>query len=118
MLVQTLQVAVRHIWLLDYSRAQHAARAGEQPAPAEIRGGIAFEGVSFAYPGTETEVLSDVNLWLPPGAVVAGGGGKGGRQSPPLNTPLPVTSVAALFFKKKKNRTSRYDPSVDVLMPA
>jgi ATP-binding cassette, subfamily B, bacterial len=81
MLVQTLQVAVRHIWLLDYSRAQHAARSGEEPAPTELRGGIAFEGVSFAYPGTETEVLCDVDLWLPPGAVVAVVGENGAGKS-------------------------------------
>ena len=81
MLVQTLQVAVRHIWLLDYARDQHAARSGEVEAPAELRGGIAFEGVSFAYPGTETEVLADVNLWLPPGAVVAVVGENGAGKS-------------------------------------
>jgi ATP-binding cassette, subfamily B, bacterial len=71
MLVQTLQVAVRHLWLLDYAREQHAARAGKVEAPDRLRGGIAFEGVSFGYPGTDVEVLSDVNLYLPPGAVVA-----------------------------------------------
>jgi len=81
MLVQTLQVAVRHIWLLDYSKEQHAARAGEIGAPDMLRGGIAFEGVSFAYPGTETEVLSDVNLRLPPGAVVAVVGENGAGKS-------------------------------------
>src|SRR5204863_3219431 len=79
--VQTLQVAVRHIWLLDYARDQHAARSGEVEAPAELRGGIAFEGVSFAYPGTDTEVLSDVNLWLPPGGVVAVVGENGAGKS-------------------------------------
>ncbi|HZI39212.1 MAG TPA: ABC transporter ATP-binding protein [Acidimicrobiia bacterium] len=71
MLVQTLQVAVRHLWLLDYAREQHAARAGKIPAPDQLRGGIAFEGVSFAYPGTDVEVLSGVDLYLPPGSVVA-----------------------------------------------
>ncbi|MDT7781801.1 MAG: ATP-binding cassette, subfamily bacterial, partial [Pseudonocardiales bacterium] len=58
-------------WLLDYAREQHAARAGKIEAPDELRGGIAFEGVSFAYPGTDVEVLSGVNLNLPPGSVVA-----------------------------------------------
>jgi ATP-binding cassette subfamily B protein len=71
MLVQTLQVAVRHLWLLDYAREQHAARAGKIGAPDQLRGGIAFEGVSFAYPGTDVEVLSGVDLYLPPGSVVA-----------------------------------------------
>jgi ATP-binding cassette subfamily B protein len=81
MLVQTLQVALRHIWLLDYAREQHAARSGEAEAPDQLRGGIAFEGVSFSYPGTETEVLSDMNLWLPPGSVVAIVGDNGAGKS-------------------------------------
>jgi ATP-binding cassette, subfamily B, bacterial len=81
MLVQTLQVAVRHIWLLDYSREMHAARAGQVAAPDQLRGGIAFEGVSFAYPGNDTEVLTDVNLWIPPGGVVAVVGENGAGKS-------------------------------------
>ncbi|MCA1846841.1 MAG: ABC transporter ATP-binding protein/permease, partial [Actinobacteria bacterium] len=81
MLVQTLQVAVRHIWLLDYSREQHAARTGREDAPEQLQGGIAFEGVSFSYPGTDVKVLSDVNLYLPPGSVVAVVGENGAGKS-------------------------------------
>jgi ABC-type multidrug transport system fused ATPase/permease subunit len=81
MLVQTLQVAIRHIWLLDYAREQHSARSGRLPAPEQLRGGIAFENVTFSYPGTETEVLSGVNLWLPPGSVVAVVGENGAGKS-------------------------------------
>jgi ATP-binding cassette, subfamily B, bacterial len=81
MLIQTLQVAVRHIWLLDYAREQHSARSGELEAPDRLTGGIAFEGVSFAYPGTEVEVLNDVNLYLPPGSVVAVVGENGAGKS-------------------------------------
>jgi len=81
MLVQTLQVAIRHIWLLDYARQQHSERSGRVPAPEQLRGGIAFENVTFSYPGTETEVLSEVNLWLPPGSVVAVVGDNGAGKS-------------------------------------
>jgi ATP-binding cassette subfamily B protein len=81
MLVQTLQVAVRHIWLLDYAKEQHSVRDGDASTPDRLRGGIAFEGVSFAYPGSETEVLSDVSLWLPPGSVVAVVGDNGAGKS-------------------------------------
>jgi ATP-binding cassette subfamily B protein len=81
MLVQTLQVAVRHIWLLDYAREQHAERSGRGEAPEQLRGGVAFEGVSFAYPGTDVEVLRDVNLLLPPGSVVAVVGENGAGKS-------------------------------------
>jgi ATP-binding cassette subfamily B protein len=81
MLVQTLQVAVRHIWLLDYSREQHSEHSGREEAPEQLQGGIAFEGVSFAYPGTDVEVLNDVNLHLPPGSVVAVVGENGAGKS-------------------------------------
>jgi ATP-binding cassette subfamily B protein len=39
--------------------------------PEQLRQGITFEGVSFAYPGTTEPVLRDVDLTLPAGAVVA-----------------------------------------------
>jgi ATP-binding cassette subfamily B protein len=81
MLVQTLQVAVRHLWLLDYAREQHSTRSGQLEPPDRLSGGIAFEGVSFAYPGTETQVLNDVNLYLPPGSVVAVVGENGAGKS-------------------------------------
>jgi ATP-binding cassette subfamily B protein len=81
MLVQTLHVAVRHIWLLDYAREQHAARSDKGPAPEHLRGGIAFENVSFSYPGTDVEVLSEMDLWLPPGSVVAVVGENGAGKS-------------------------------------
>jgi ATP-binding cassette subfamily B protein len=111
MLVQTLQVAVRHIWLLDYAREQHSARSGEMATPDQLRGGIAFEGVSFAYPGTETEVLADVNLWLPPGAVVAVVGENGAGKS-------TLVKLLARMYEPSSGRISidgvdlaRFDPA-------
>lgn len=38
---------------------------------AEIRGEVAFEGVSFAYPGAEEPVLKDLDLVASPGQVTA-----------------------------------------------
>jgi ATP-binding cassette, subfamily B, bacterial len=61
--------AQRLAWLEDYA-ASFVARA-DLPVPERIRAGIQFEHVSFAYPGTDKQVLSDVNLQLPAGAVVA-----------------------------------------------
>jgi ATP-binding cassette subfamily B protein len=70
---QTLQVALRHIWLLDYAKTirKRVSGAGLAAAPQQLRGGIVLEDVTFTYPGTESEVLSGVTLWLPPGKVVA-----------------------------------------------
>jgi ATP-binding cassette subfamily B protein len=59
----------RLAWLEDYSASVVAA--ADLPAPALLREGIRFEGVSFAYPGTERLVLEAVDLDLPAGSVVA-----------------------------------------------
>ena len=59
----------RLAWLEDY--AASVVAAADRPAPARIAEGIRFEGVSFAYPGTERLVLESVDLDLPAGAVVA-----------------------------------------------
>lgn len=59
----------RLAWLEDYA-ASLDARA-DLPVPPELRQGIRFDHVSFAYPGTERLVLEDVTLDLPAGAVVA-----------------------------------------------
>ncbi|MGQ0830083.1 MAG: ABC transporter ATP-binding protein [Microthrixaceae bacterium] len=59
----------RLAWLEDYASSL-SARA-EVEVPDRLRSGIRFEGVSFAYPGTDRLVLEDVHLMLPAGAVVA-----------------------------------------------
>jgi ATP-binding cassette subfamily B protein len=59
----------RLAWLEDYAAAT-GARA-DLPVPDVIAGGITFEHVSFAYPGTSRLVLEDVSLTLPAGAIVA-----------------------------------------------
>ncbi|MBV8553753.1 MAG: ABC transporter ATP-binding protein [Acidobacteriaceae bacterium] len=59
----------RLAWLEDY--AASLERGADAPAPENLRQGIAFEHVCFAYPGTERLVLEDVNLRFEPGSVVA-----------------------------------------------
>ena len=59
----------RLCWLEDYAASLVAS--ADQPAPSRLREGLRFEGVSFAYPGTDRVVLDSVNLALPAGAVVA-----------------------------------------------
>jgi ATP-binding cassette subfamily B protein len=55
----------------------------EQPlaAPDRIERGIAAEGVSFRYPGTDAEVLAGVDLELPAGSTVAFVGENGAGKS-------------------------------------
>jgi ATP-binding cassette subfamily B protein len=59
----------RLAWLEDY--AASLVPEIEVPVPDRLRQGIVLEGVSFVYPGTGREVLHDVDLTLPAGAVVA-----------------------------------------------
>jgi len=59
----------RLAWLEDYAASLN--ESADLPAPGEVRQGIRFEHVSFAYPGTSRLVLDDVSLTLPAGSVVA-----------------------------------------------
>ncbi len=59
----------RLVWLERYA-ASIVAKA-DHPAPERLTEGITFEGVNFAYPGTDRLVLEGVDLVLPAGSVVA-----------------------------------------------
>jgi ATP-binding cassette subfamily B protein len=59
----------RLAWLEDY--AASLVERADAPVPEALADGIRFEGVSFAYPGTERLVLDEVSLHLPAGSVVA-----------------------------------------------
>jgi ATP-binding cassette subfamily B protein len=47
------------------------AGGGDSAPPAPLRRGISLRGVSFRYPGTDVDVLHDVDLDLPAGTSVA-----------------------------------------------
>ena len=68
----------RLAWLEDYAAAQ---RSGDLEPPDRLTDGIRFEGVSFAYPGSDRLVLRDVDVTLPAGAVVAVVGENGAGKS-------------------------------------
>ncbi len=74
-----LDSAQRLAWLEDFAAEQNAA--ADQEAPSRLADGIRFEGVSFAYPGTDREVLHHVDLTLPAGSVVAIVGENGAGKS-------------------------------------
>lgn len=59
----------RLAWLEDY--AASLVENADAPVPTRLLEGIRLEHVSFAYPGTGRNVLDDVSLSLPAGAVVA-----------------------------------------------
>lgn len=67
------RTGARYLWLRDYAQGRRRALTPTNPAscPARIRHGIAFEGVTFRYPGADHPALEDVNLHLPAGATIA-----------------------------------------------
>jgi ATP-binding cassette subfamily B protein len=69
----------RLAWLEDYAAAVQATE--DLDAPPELREGIRFDHVSFAYPGGDRLVLDDVDLTLPAGSVVAIVGENGAGKS-------------------------------------
>ncbi|HUR77978.1 MAG TPA: ABC transporter ATP-binding protein [Acidimicrobiales bacterium] len=74
-----IEAAQRLLWLERYVASR--AGAGQGSAPDHLERGIAFDHVSFAYPGTDRVVLQDVNLTLPAGAVIAIVGENGAGKS-------------------------------------
>ena len=74
-----LDSAQRLAWLEDFAAAQNARV--DESSPERLDVGIRFEDVSFAYPGTDQEVLQHVDLTLPAGKVVAVVGENGAGKS-------------------------------------
>jgi ATP-binding cassette subfamily B protein len=73
----------RLLWLMDYAdrSGQQLAPRAPRPVPERLTRGIALQGVSFAYPGTETTVLGDIDLFAPAGSTVAIVGDNGGGKT-------------------------------------
>jgi ATP-binding cassette subfamily B protein len=59
----------RMAWLEDYAAALE--QRTDLEVPSQLRDGIRFERVSFAYPGSDRLVLEDVDLFLEAGKVIA-----------------------------------------------
>ncbi|GAA4672612.1 ABC transporter ATP-binding protein [Phytohabitans rumicis] len=67
--------------LAEFLSSRSAGPAGAGAPPERLREGIAFDGVSFTYPGTDTPVLRGVDLKLPAGTTVAVVGENGAGKS-------------------------------------
>jgi ATP-binding cassette subfamily B protein len=61
----------RLVWLEDRAaQATRPVRGGPNP-PARVRSGIALEGLTFTYPGSEDPVLGPIDIELPAGRSIA-----------------------------------------------
>ena len=71
--VRTHRAVRRLRWFTDYADRSHASLKPAVPAPVPERlvDGITVEGLSFTYPGSDTEILGGVDLRLPAGSTVA-----------------------------------------------
>jgi ATP-binding cassette subfamily B protein len=69
-MLTTARTADRALWLDDYAADALAESPGATP-PDALRAGIEFRDVTFRYPGTDADVLRDINLTLPAGTSVA-----------------------------------------------
>ncbi len=74
-----LDSAQRLAWLEDFAAQQNAGT--DLAVPERLEHGLAFEDVSFVYPGTTRPVLEHVDLVLPAGGVVAIVGENGAGKS-------------------------------------
>ena len=69
-MLTTARTASRAMWLEDYAGTVPSTAVGAEP-PTRLTHGIRFEGVTFRYPGTEIDILRDLDLTLPAGASIA-----------------------------------------------
>jgi ATP-binding cassette subfamily B protein len=80
-LLSALKTVGRFLWLLDYSRAARPPVDDPAPVPDRVVRGIELDGVRFRYPGTDTDVLTGVDLFLPAGSTLAVVGDNGAGKT-------------------------------------
>jgi ABC-type multidrug transport system fused ATPase/permease subunit len=77
----TLLTVERFHWLEDFAAESRSKPTRDARPPAALWRGVAFEGVSFAYPDREKRALNDISLDLPAGRVIALVGENGSGKS-------------------------------------
>jgi ATP-binding cassette, subfamily B, bacterial len=69
--IRNLRTADHYLWLRDHADRAAARRRPTAAPRGTLTDGIRFEDVSFRYPGTDVDVLRDVDLTIPAGSAVA-----------------------------------------------
>jgi len=78
---RSIRAVGRLTWLRRLIPRLYPAPEETTRAPERLERGIRFERLSFRYPGTETDVLADVDLDLPAGSTIALVGENGAGKS-------------------------------------
>ncbi|MBO0812678.1 MAG: ABC transporter ATP-binding protein [Microlunatus sp.] len=81
MLIRVSNDGSRFLWLRDFVTEQESRHTGTLTPPRRLRAGISTVGLGYRYPGAESATLTDINLDLPAGAVVAVVGENGAGKS-------------------------------------
>lgn len=69
--LRILQTIGRYLWLKDYAESARKVPSHPIAVPDRFVRGIELRDITFTYPGTETKVISDVNLFFPAGRTLA-----------------------------------------------
>lgn len=80
-LSQSARVAVRFVWLRDYAARIHRGHTGQAQPPHQLHNGIRLERLGFRYNGADSDSLSEIDITLPAGSVVAVVGENGAGKS-------------------------------------
>jgi ATP-binding cassette subfamily B protein len=80
-LQRSAQAMARLSWLRDLVARIYPPAERDAPVPERLQEGIRFEHVAFRYPGTEEDVLRDVDLDVPAGSTIAFVGENGAGKS-------------------------------------
>jgi ATP-binding cassette subfamily B protein len=66
-----LRMTMRYLWLIEYGEKKTRVSGPRNPVPKELREGLALDHVSFRYPDTAADILTEVSLRIPAGTTVA-----------------------------------------------
>ncbi|NUS10351.1 MAG: ABC transporter ATP-binding protein [Streptomyces sp.] len=88
-----------YLWLRDWVAADRARARGGRRTPGVLHEGIAFENVSYAYPGTGRLALDGVDVTLPAGSVVAVVGEYGSGKT-------TLVKLLAKFYRPDSGRVT------------
>jgi len=106
-----IKTAGRVVWLMDYATSSRPVPSEPADVPLTLRKGIALEHVTFRYPDTDADVLSDVNVHIPAGSTVAVVGENGAGKS-------TLIKLLARFYEPTEGRITVEDIDLRRFEPA